>query len=116
MHPVLVHIRFPYDGPWGQEMSQGLAALADDIASEPGLHWKLWLEDAGRGEAGGAYLFDSRDNAERYLAKHRARLAQWGIQVLAVAISALNPDLSRRCKAAATPALPARQAQAASAL
>ncbi|MBK8768453.1 MAG: YdhR family protein [Burkholderiaceae bacterium] len=40
MTAVLLHIRFPYEGPWSDAMSQAYASLADDIATEPGLRWK----------------------------------------------------------------------------
>lgn len=108
MNPVLAHIRFAYAGPWGADMAQAYAALADDIAHEPGLHWKLWLEEPASGQAGGAYLFADRPSADRYLAKHLARLAQWGITDATVAISEVNTELSRRSHADACAALPAQ--------
>lgn len=109
MTAVLLHIRFPYAGPWAEAMAQAHADLADDIATEPGLHWKLWLEEPDQGRAGGAYLFADRASAEQYLAKHRARLAQWGITALEVSLAEVNGALSRRSRALlpADPAPPA---------
>lgn len=92
--PILVHIDFPHAGPWGTGLADACAPLARSIAAEPGLRWKAWLEDEAAGRAGGAYLFDSREEAERYLAMHRQRLAQWGITELRVVISEVNLPLS----------------------
>lgn len=43
------------------------AKAADAIAMVDGLIWKVWLLDADRLEAGGVYLFASREAAEVYL-------------------------------------------------
>lgn len=106
MNHVLVHVRFPYAGPMGEAMSQAYGALADDIAGEPGLCWKLWLEEPALRQAGGAYLFEDRASAERYLAKHRGRLAEWGITAVEATIAEVNAPLSHRSRAADRPALP----------
>ena len=34
-----------------------LAELAESIADEPGLIWKIWTENAQESTAGGIYLF-----------------------------------------------------------
>lgn len=106
MNKVLVHIVFPYAGPWGQDMSQAFAELADSISQEPGLHWKLWLEDAATGQSGGAYLFAHRAAADHYLSKHLARLTQWGITDCRVTITEVNAELSARSRATGSAALP----------
>ena len=56
-----------------------MRALAEDIAAEPDLLWKIWTEAAAEKRAGGIYLFRSRAAAEAYYAKHAARLAHAGI-------------------------------------
>ena len=106
--PVLLHIDFPYHGPWGEAMTEALADLAKDIACEPGLRWKLWLEDRDAARAGGAYLFDSCHAASRYLEKHRARLAAFGVTDLRIVTSGVHADLSRLTHADATTLLEAR--------
>lgn len=76
---------FPFHGPWKGEMTRALTSLAADIASEPGLIFKLWLEDQENGRAGGIYLFDDAAAAARYRVKHEARLAasrHEGVEVL----------------------------------
>ncbi|HLS54511.1 MAG TPA: monooxygenase [Zeimonas sp.] len=105
MSAILVHIRFPHQGPWGQQMVGAYAGLARSIADEPGLLWKLWLEDEAAGRAGGAYLFANRTDAERYLQMHRERLAGWGIVDLDVSVSEVNATLSVLSGAASASAL-----------
>jgi hypothetical protein len=39
---------------------------AGPLANVPGLQWKIWLEDAGEGRAGGLYLFESEAAATAY--------------------------------------------------
>ena len=70
-----VLFRFPFPGPWGEGMTEHARGLAGDIASEPGLIWKIWLENRESGHAGGIYLFDGAAAAERYREKHERRLA-----------------------------------------
>jgi len=94
MTATLIHITFPHWGPWGAQMADAFGDLARSIAAEPGLLWKLWLEDEASGRAGGAYLFGNRADADRYLAMHRERLAGWGIVDLDVTISEVNAPLS----------------------
>lgn len=118
MPTVLLHVHFPHAGPWSDALHEAYAAFADSLCDEPGLLWKLWLEHPATGRAGGSYLFSGREHAEAYLARHRERLAQWGVKDLEVSLLDVNDALSRRT--GATPVLPApaateaRQAPAAS--
>lgn len=93
--PYLLQVDFPYQGPWGDEMTAAMDGLAQSIAQEPGLLWKVWTENAETGEAGGIYLFSNRPDAEAYLAMHTARLKQFGIPVVNGKIFAVNQALSR---------------------
>lgn len=90
----LLQVDFPYPGPWGDEMTTAMTALAQSIAQEPGLLWKLWTESPATGEAGGIYLFSDRSSAEAYLAMHRARLKSFGVPQVNAKIFAVNDDLS----------------------
>jgi hypothetical protein len=94
MTPTLLHVEFDFAGPWGEALAQACAPLAADIAAEPGLRWKLWTEDAAAGVAGGAYLFDSRELAARYLDKHSARLEGFGVSAVRARLLDVNPALS----------------------
>jgi hypothetical protein len=77
--PTIVIFDFPARPPGGPEQAAALRALAEDIAAEPDLLWKIWTQSAEEKRAGGIYLFRSRTAAETYHAKHAARLAKAGI-------------------------------------
>jgi Putative mono-oxygenase ydhR len=85
---------FPFPGPWGKQLTEASHELALDIASEPGLVWKLWLEDRGAGHAGGIYLFEDVAAAERYREKHERRLLAMGLTGVTANAFSVNPELS----------------------
>ena len=91
---VLLQVDFPYPGPWGAAMSEAMAGLAQSIAQEPGLLWKVWTENAEAGESGGIYLFSDRPSAETYLAMHSARLKSFGIPQVNAKLFDVNGPLS----------------------
>ncbi len=86
--------RFPSHGPWGKDLTEHARALAGDIAAEPGLKWKIWLEDRKTGHAGGIYLFDAAGAAERYREKHERRLSAMGVTGVTANAFQVNADLS----------------------
>ncbi len=90
----ILQIDFPFDGPFGDDMSTAMQPLAKDIATEDGLLWKIWTEDADSKQAGGVYLFSERDAAKAYLAKHSQRLAAAGVRDIRSRIFAVNQPLS----------------------
>lgn len=92
---VLLQIDFDFHGPWGEAMTSAMRELAESIAAEPGLMWKIWTENPDTHEAGGIYLFADRPSAEAYLTKHRQRLQSFGIQPVNAKLFAVNPELSR---------------------
>lgn len=92
--PKLLIIDFPYSGPWGAEMQQAFTGLAQDIAGEPGLIWKMWTENREAARSGGVYLFRDEASREAYLVKHSARLAGFGIADICVQRFDANPGLS----------------------
>ena len=53
----ILQVDFPYEGPWGSDMEHAMKPLADSIALEKGLIWKIWTENQSLKEAGGIYLF-----------------------------------------------------------
>jgi hypothetical protein len=91
---ILLQIDFPYPGPWGEEMSAAMRELAESIAGEPGLQWKIWTENPSTGEAGGIYLFADQASAENYLTMHCARLASFGIHDIRSKLFSINTELS----------------------
>ncbi|MGE0542153.1 MAG: monooxygenase [Dehalococcoidia bacterium] len=95
----MLTVDFPYQGPWGNAMSSAMKRLAQSIANEPGLMWKVWVENEERREAGGVYLFSDRPSAEAYWDMHSKRLAGFGVTECRARIFAVNEALSRMCRA-----------------
>lgn len=91
----ILQVEFPYTGPWGEQMTAEMRQLAESIAEEPGLLWKIWTENPQTNEAGGIYLFADSPSAEAYLAKHSARLKSFGVPQVNGKIFAVNHQLSR---------------------
>lgn len=91
---VILQVDFPTSGPFGEEMSQAYKTLAESINQETGILWKIWTENSDTQEAGGIYLFDSQDNAEKYLKMHTARLTSFGIKNIRGKIFQVNLPLS----------------------
>jgi hypothetical protein len=92
--PAALLFRFPFSGPWGEELAQASQELASDIANEAGLVWKIWLEDRETGQAGGIYLFEDVAAASRYREKHEQRLAAMGLSGVMVDVFSVNTGLS----------------------
>jgi hypothetical protein len=87
---ILVQFDFPYAGPWGADMTAAMGDLAQDIAGEDGLVWKIWTENQATGRAGGIYVFETPEAAAAYTEKHSARLGAFGI----TGINALSFDVN----------------------
>ena len=95
MSQYILQVDFPFAGPFGTAMSEAMRGLAEDIATEEGLLWKIWTEDPEGQQAGGVYLFSNKADAERYLAKHSARLTAAGVGDIRGCILAVNQPLSQ---------------------
>lgn len=91
---IVLQIDFPSSGPFGAEMTAAFSALAEDIAQEPGLIWKIWTENAAEQIAGGIYLFADEANALAYLSKHTARLESFGLRNIRSKVLHANLPLS----------------------
>ena len=76
---TLLQIDFPSAGPYGAQMSEAYADLAASIATEPGLLWKIWTENATDQTAGGIYLFADETSAHAYADMHTKRLGSFGV-------------------------------------
>lgn len=90
----ILQVDFPFSGPFGTDMVEAMRPLAESITNEDGLLWKIWTEDAGQQQAGGVYLFASRETAESYLEMHSKRLQEAGISTIRSRIFAVNQPLS----------------------
>lgn len=64
---AIVQINFPYTGP-EPELRAAMLAAVPKFTGMNGLIWKIWLIDEARQEAGGIYLFASRELADAYAA------------------------------------------------
>lgn len=95
----LLQFDFPFDGPWHEELGLALRPLAREIAAEDGLVWKIWTENAPARRARGVYLFRDVPSAERYRAKHLARLEGFGIKDAHVGLFDVNDVLSALTRA-----------------
>ncbi|TCZ64338.1 monooxygenase [Roseicella aquatilis] len=93
--PVVLIFDFPARPLGGPEQGAALRALAESIAGEPGLLWKIWTESAAEGRAGGIYLFESRAAAEAYHRMHAERLGRMGITGIEATYREVNQPLSR---------------------
>lgn len=92
--PYIVQVDFKMDGSFGEEMATAFQDLAHSINNEEGMLWKIWTEDAEVKEAGGIYLFASKESAEKYLTMHTARLTSFGITDIRGKVFAVNEALS----------------------
>jgi len=92
--PTIIVFDFPARPPGGPEQAAAMRALAEDIAAEPDLLWKIWTECRETRRAGGIYLFRSRAAAEAYHAKHAARLTKAGIAGIEAVYRTYNAPLT----------------------
>jgi hypothetical protein len=90
----LLQIDFASPGPFGSAMSEAYQDLAQSIAQEEGLLWKIWTENAQTQRAGGWYAFDNEENLKSYLAMHTERLLSFGIDDIQYQIFDANVPLS----------------------
>lgn len=91
---TLLQIVFPFDGPFGHDMTEAMKDLAESIAHEPGLVWKVWTENADNREAGGIYLFEDETSALTYLDMHTRRLKEFGVPEVNAKVFTVNEALS----------------------
>jgi len=67
MSQKIVQINYKFSIP-AADFSQAMLPAAPVIADVPGLHWKVWLMDEARREAGGIYLFEDEATASAFVA------------------------------------------------
>lgn len=94
----VLQVDFKLDGPFGEEMTNAFADLAKSINEEPGFIWKVWTESEADKEAGGIYLFETKENAENYWTMHSERLASFGITDFRARIFEVNEALTQITK------------------
>lgn len=101
--PVILQMYFDKEGPFGDEMVPLGRDRAMSINLEEGFIWKIWTEDALDKKAGGIYLFDTRENAEKYMEMHTRRLEKLGHTHFVSRIFDVNLGLTKINKGPLTP-------------
>ncbi|MFS0574632.1 monooxygenase [Sporosarcina sp. 179-K 3D1 HS] len=91
----ILQVDFQHDGPFGDNMVAAFTELAESINEEQGFIWKIWTENEETKEAGGIYLFETEEDAERYLAMHTDRLTGFGVPAVNAKIFKTNAVLSK---------------------
>ncbi|UOQ94731.1 monooxygenase [Halobacillus shinanisalinarum] len=91
----ILQVDFKMDGPFGDEMVEEFSDLAKSINEEEGFLWKVWTEDREAKEAGGIYLFESKESAQNYLTMHTERLKGFGIEPVNGKIFEVNKGLTQ---------------------
>lgn len=90
----VLQVDFSMNGPFGDEMADAFSDLAKSINEEDGFLWKIWTESPETNEAGGIYIFETKETAEKYMDMHAKRLASFGITDVNVKIFAINSRLT----------------------
>lgn len=94
----VLQVDFKMNGPFGDEMAEALTDLAKSINEEDGVMWKIWMENPEMKEAGGIYMFETRETAEKYLGMHSKRLTGFGVTDINAKIFAVNSKLTEVTK------------------
>lgn len=94
----LLQVDFKMNGPFGDEMAEGFSELAKSINEEDGFIWKIWTENPETNEAGGIYMFETKETAEKYLDMHAKRLTGFGVTDINGKIFAINSKLTEITK------------------
>ncbi|MED3761984.1 monooxygenase [Peribacillus frigoritolerans] len=89
----ILQVDFKMEGPFGNEMVKEFTDLAKSINDEEGLI-KIWTEDSEAKEAGGIYLFETKESEGKYLTMHKARLKGFGIEKVDGKIFKVNEGLT----------------------
>jgi hypothetical protein len=90
----VLQVDFKMDGPFGDEMAEAFSDLAKSINEEDGFMGKIWTERPETNEAGGIYIFETKETAENYLDMHSKRLAGFGITDVNAKVFAINSKLT----------------------
>ena len=63
-----------------------ILGFSKSINEEEGFHWKIWTENEETKEAGGIYVFEEKQDAEKYAEMHKNRLEAAGVKDIRVRI------------------------------
>ena len=94
----VLQVDFKMDGPFGEEMAEAFSDLAKSINEEDGFLWKIWTENPEAKEAGGIYIFETKETAENYMEMHSKRLIGFGVERVNAKVFAINSKLTEITK------------------
>jgi len=94
----VLQVDFNMNGPFGDEMAEAFSDLAQSINEEEGFLWKIWTESPETNEAGGIYIFETKETAKKYIGMHAKRLAGFGITDVNAKVFAINSKLTEITK------------------
>lgn len=66
MSKTILQINYQYTSSLA-DFTQLVTPMSQPIAAVPGLAWKIWLLNEADREAGGIYLFESREAAQAFV-------------------------------------------------
>ena len=94
----VLQVDFKMNGPFGDEMANAFSNLAKSINEERGFIWKIWTESPETNEAGGIYIFETKETAEKYMKMHSNRLTSFGVTEINAKVFAINTKLTEITK------------------
>ena len=92
--PCFLQVYFEIDGPFRNKRFENFKEIAKIINNEPGMIWKIWTDSPEDKQAGGFYIFDSYENATKYLRMHTKCLTDAGIRNIRARIFEGSQELS----------------------
>ena len=66
MSKTILQINYQYTSSLA-DLTQYISPMAEPLSTVPGLVWKIWLLNEADREAGGIYLFESREAAQAFV-------------------------------------------------
>ena len=66
MSKIILQINYKINASYA-DFTAFVTPMAEPIGSFPGLQWKIWLVNEAEHEAGGIYLFESREAAQIFV-------------------------------------------------
>lgn len=88
-------LHLKYDGPVTKEFLEGNIKLAESIAQEEGVIWKIWTHEEGTNHYGSTYLFKNIDFLNKYKEMHVKRLNSIGITDIKDHVFGILEDVSK---------------------
>ncbi len=96
MSKTILQVNYRFNSSRSQHVAM-VTPLAEPISGVPGLIWKIWLMNEADSEAGGIYLFESRESANAFMNSQAIAdfVAQPSISGVSAKLFEPNETLSR---------------------